>query len=98
MTRTRAIVSGEAHEVHACGTIADVADHIDAARCVVGVEHVGVGSDFDGGITLPHPMHDAGDLVVLTDELLRRGYTPEECIAILGANALRGLDSVSSGA
>lgn len=66
-------------------------DHVDAARAVVGVEHIALGSDFDGAITLPREMHDATDLVQITEALLRRGYTPNECIGILGANALRVL-------
>ena len=75
------------------GTIEDVVDHMDAARKLVGPNHVSIGSDFDGGITLPAPMRDATDLVCLTDAMLRRGYTPDECTAILGGNALRVLGS-----
>jgi membrane dipeptidase len=73
------------------GSIEDVVDHIDVAVRVVGADHVAFGSDFDGGITLPDPMRDVADMPVLTDAMLRRGYAPEECIAILGGNALRVL-------
>lgn len=73
------------------GTIEDVVDHIDAARRVVGSAHVAFGSDFDGGITLPDPLRGASDLPVLTDAMLRRGFTPDECVAILGGNAMRVL-------
>ena len=71
------------------GSITDVVDHIDAAVDAAGIDHVALGSDFDGGITLPDPMRDATDLVLLTDAMLRRGYTPEHCLMVLGANALR---------
>lgn len=73
------------------GSITDVVDHVDALRDLVGVRHIAVGTDMDGGITLPQEMRDATDLVVLTDALLRRGYSPDDCTAILGENALRVL-------
>lgn len=73
------------------GSIEDVVDHVDALRDAVGVRHIALGSDFDGGITLPREMRDAGDLVAITDALLCRGYPPEDCAAILGENALRVL-------
>jgi membrane dipeptidase len=71
------------------GSVSDVVDHVDAAVKAVGVQHVALGSDFDGAITLPREMRDATDLVAITDALLRRGYTADECRAILGENALR---------
>jgi membrane dipeptidase len=75
------------------GSVEDVVDHMDAAVDAVGASHVALGTDFDGGITLPREMRDASDLVVLTDAMLRRGYDPETCIDILGRNALRVLAS-----
>jgi membrane dipeptidase len=74
------------------GGIADVVAHVNAARDAVGVDHIAIGTDFDGGITLPREMRDAGDLVVLTQALLSAGYTPEETIGILGGNALALLE------
>jgi membrane dipeptidase len=71
------------------GSVEDVVDHVDAAVRAVGVDHVALGSDFDGAITLPREMRDATDLVTITDALLRRGYTAAQCAAILGGNALR---------
>ncbi|MFN3653449.1 MAG: dipeptidase [Armatimonadota bacterium] len=61
-------------------------DHVDHAVRVAGIEHVGLGSDFDGGGTaLPH----AGEYPRLTEGLLARGYAPAEIRKILGENTLR---------
>ncbi|HVL79959.1 MAG TPA: membrane dipeptidase, partial [Actinomycetota bacterium] len=49
------------------GSVEDVVDHVKAAIGLVGVEHVAIGTDLDGGITLPAPMRDASDLPALTD-------------------------------
>ena len=56
-------------------TIADVADHIDHLARVAGVEHVGIGSDFDGGELLPVGLEDVAGFPRLIAELLRRGYS-----------------------
>jgi membrane dipeptidase len=55
----------------------------------VGVEHVGLGSDFDGVFALPKGLQDASDYSNLVAELLRRGYTDAEIKKILGENVLR---------
>ncbi len=73
------------------GSVEDVADHVDAAVRAVGADHVALGTDFDGGITLPAPMRDATDLPLVTEALLRRGHSPETCLGILGGNAVRVL-------
>lgn len=66
-------------------------DHIDHIAKVAGVDHVGLGSDFDGGVTLPEGMRDCADLPVITYELLRRGYSEADIRKVLGENALRVL-------
>ena len=71
------------------GTVQDVADHIDHVVDLVGVEHVGLGSDYDGVFALPKGLTDASGYPNLVAELLRRGYTDEEIAQILGGNALR---------
>lgn len=71
------------------GTVADVADHIDHAVNLVGVEHVGLGSDFDGVFALPEGLQDATGYPNLVAELLRRGYSEDEIQKILGENVLR---------
>ncbi|MFB6240929.1 MAG: dipeptidase [Gemmatimonadota bacterium] len=69
--------------------VGTIADHIDHIVEVAGIDHVGLGSDFDGVSYLPRGMKDVSDLPNLTQELLDRGYTEEEIRKILGGNAMR---------
>jgi microsomal dipeptidase-like Zn-dependent dipeptidase len=70
-----------------CGTAPDsIARAIRYAASLAGIEHVGLGSDFDGSTTTAF---DASGLVYLTDALLRAGFTDEEIRRVMGANALR---------
>ena len=71
------------------GTLDDVADHIDHAVRVMGAEHVGLGSDFDGVTSLPRGLTDVTGYPALVAELLRRGYTESAVEGILGGNLLR---------
>jgi membrane dipeptidase len=65
-------------------------DHIDHIAKVAGVDHVGLGSDFDGVFgQLPEGMDSAADLPKITEALMARGYTAEDCRKILGGNLLR---------
>lgn len=66
-----------------------IVDHIDHIKKVVGIDHVGIGSDFDGIPLLPDGMKGAEDLVLVTYEMLRRGYTEREIRKVLGENFLR---------
>ncbi|HEX8852870.1 MAG TPA: dipeptidase [Pyrinomonadaceae bacterium] len=75
-------------------TLARVVDHIDYIVRLVGVEHVGVGSDFDGIQAVPRDLSTVADFPNLTAELLRRGYTPEDVSKILGGNILRVMEEV----
>jgi membrane dipeptidase len=70
-------------------TLADVADHIDHIRKVAGINHIGIGGDFDGITTVPKGLEDVSTYPALTAELLRRGYTDEDVKKILGLNMLR---------
>ncbi len=70
----------------------DVLDHIDHAVQVAGVDHVALGSDFDGVFDLPEGLEDVTRLPWLTYGLLRRGYTENEVYKILGGNTLRVLE------
>lgn len=63
-------------------------DHIDYIKNLVGIDHVGIGSDFDGGGGVPG-FNDASEALNVTVELLRRGYTEEEIHKIWGGNFLR---------
>ncbi len=69
-------------------TVADIADHIDYAVKRMGVDHVGIGTDFDGGGGVKGFMH-IGQAPNLTAELVRRGYGREEIAKIWGGNVLR---------
>lgn len=71
------------------GTIKDVADHIDHIVKVAGIDHVGIGSDFDGITRWPEGLEDVSSYPRLTDELLRRGYSESDVHKILGGNILR---------
>ena len=70
-------------------TIGQVADHIDHLRAVMGIDHVGIGSDFDGGEMLPDGLEDVSGFPRLFGELLRRGYTDDDVGKIAGGNILR---------
>ncbi len=71
------------------GTISDVADHIDHIIKTAGIDHVGIGSDFDGITSWPVGLEDVSCYPRLTDELLRRGRSESEIHQILGGNVLR---------
>jgi membrane dipeptidase len=73
------------------GTVHTIVDHIDHIVKHGGIDHVGLGSDFDGdGVTrLPHQMDDVSCYPFITQELLNRKYTREQILKILGGNAMR---------
>ncbi len=71
------------------GTIGDVADHIDHIVQVAGIDHVGIGGDFDGVTSVPVGLEDVSCYPRLTEELLRRGYSETDVHKILGGNVLR---------
>jgi membrane dipeptidase len=65
-------------------------DHIDHIAKVAGVDHVGLGSDFDGvSGQLPEGLNSPADIPKITQALLDRGYSAEDCTKILGGNLLR---------
>jgi membrane dipeptidase len=72
-------------------SLAQVADHIAHIRKVAGIDHVGIGSDFDGITTTPVGLEDVSTYPALTAELLRRGYSDADARKIMGLNALRVL-------
>ena len=75
-------------------SVARVADHIDYIVRLVGVDHVGIGSDFDGIQAVPHDLSTVADFPNLTAELLRRGYSETDINKILGGNMLRVMEAV----
>ena len=70
-------------------TLRQVADHIDHIRKVAGIDHIGLGGDFDGITTVVQGLEDVSKYPDLTAELLRRGYTDDEVKKVLGLNVLR---------
>ncbi|HWS54295.1 MAG TPA: membrane dipeptidase [Pyrinomonadaceae bacterium] len=75
-------------------TLSMIVDHIDHVAKVAGVDHVGLGSDFDGIPFLPEGIRDVAELPHVTYELLRRGYSERDIRKILGGNLLRAFDEV----
>ncbi len=72
-----------------------IVDHIDHAVKIAGMDHVGLGSDFDGA-SMPEGMEDVTRLPKITEELLRRGYTEPQIKGILGENLLRMMEKVEA--
>jgi membrane dipeptidase len=73
------------------GTVHDVVDHVEHIIKVAGVDHVGLGSDFDGVTQLPKQLEDVSCYPYITQELLNRGHSPADVHKVLGGNALRVL-------
>ena len=78
---------------NAC-TVHDVLDHIDHVVSVAGIEHVGLGSDFDGVPALPDQLEDVSQFPVITQGMLDRGYDESDIRKVLGGNVLRVFDQV----
>ena len=70
-------------------TVKDVADHIDRVKKLVGIDHVGIGSDYDGWRNFPVGLEDTSTYPNLIRELLKRDYTKEEIEKVFGGNLLR---------
>jgi membrane dipeptidase len=70
-------------------SLIQVADHIDHVRKVAGIDHIGLGSDFDGITSVPVGLEDVSTFPLLLAELLRRGYTDEDIRKIASRNILR---------
>jgi membrane dipeptidase len=75
-------------------TVERLVDHIDHVVKLVGADHVGLGSDFDGIDTTPEGLEDASKMPNVTRELVRRGYGDDEIGKILGGNHLRAFKEV----
>ena len=75
-------------------TVHDLLDHIDHIAKIAGVDHVGIGSDYDGVPALPKQLEDVSTYPVITQGLLDRGYSEQSIRKILGGNMLRVLQRV----
>ena len=72
-----------------------IVDHLDHAVKLVGADHVGLGSDFDGA-TMPEGMEDCSKIPKITEALLRKGYSEEDICKILGGNTLRIMEQAEA--
>jgi membrane dipeptidase len=77
-------------------TLAQVADHIEHVRRVAGLEHVGIGGDFDGTPDVTVGLEDVSAYPALFAELLARGWSEPDCAALAGGNLLRVLRDAES--
>jgi membrane dipeptidase len=75
-------------------TIPQIADHIEHVRKVAGIDHVGIGSDFDGITSVPQGLEGVSEFPVLLAELLRRGWTDQDIQKLAGLNVLRVMREV----
>ncbi|MCX6462393.1 MAG: dipeptidase, partial [Pseudonocardiales bacterium] len=75
-------------------SLLDVVAHLDHAREVAGVDHVGIGADFDGTTDLPVGLRDVSTYPALFAALLERGWSDEDCTKLAGGNVLRVLQAV----
>jgi membrane dipeptidase len=69
-------------------TVADVADHVEHVRDLAGIDHVGLGADYDGITTTPVGLEDVSTYPVLLEELSRRGWSEEDLRKLVGENVL----------
>jgi membrane dipeptidase len=91
-TEFQAAMNGwEAEHPIARGSVQTVVDHIEHIARTAGIDHVGLGSDFDGVSMLPQQLDDVSCYPVITQELLNRGYDERQIAKVLGLNVLRAL-------
>jgi membrane dipeptidase len=79
-------------------TLAQVAGHIEHVREVAGLDHVGLGGDFDGTDQLPDGLADVSCYPALLGELLARGWSEEDCAKLAGGNILRVMQEAETAA
>lgn len=89
--RRAAIERYVAEHPRPAATVAELADHIEHVRQVAGIDHVGLGGDYDGNSELPEGMEDVSGYPLLFAELIRRGWSDEELLKLAGGNVLRVL-------
>ena len=77
-----------------CPSISVFVDHIEYIAKLIGIDYVGIGSDYDGLDCLPQHWHDCMDHMIISEELYKRGYSSDSIEKIMGKNILRVLDEV----
>ena len=83
-----------AHPRPAAATLADVVAHIDHVVKIAGIDHVGIGTDFDGIPDVPKGLEDASKMPALVAALLKKGYSEADVEKIMGGNFLRVMREV----
>ena len=89
--RKRAAAERAARHPRPNATVGQVADHVEHVRAVAGVQHVGLGGDFDGTDQVPEGLPDVAGYPLLFAELLGRGWTESDCALLASGNILRVL-------
>jgi membrane dipeptidase len=79
-------------------TLAQVADHAEHIRSVAGIDHVGIGGDYDGSDAMPEGLQDVSCYPALIAELLHRGWTEDDCTRLAGGNIIRVLREAETAA
>ncbi len=96
--RERQLAAWDVDHAATHATLGEVADHIDHLCAIMGAEHVGIGSDFDGIEEVPEGLEDVSKFPDLFVELVRRGYGNDELRGIAGGNFLRVMRAVEAAA
>jgi membrane dipeptidase len=96
LTVDRAFYAERLRETLPLAPFNSLIDHIDHVAQVAGIEHVGLGSDFDGFPILPEGLESAADLPKITAALAERGYTAQQLKKLLGGNLLRVFGQVQA--
>jgi membrane dipeptidase len=78
------------------GTVHVIVDHIDHIVKVAGIDHVGLGSDYDGITKTPEQLDDVSTYPVITQELLNRGYKPADIHKIMSGNVMRVIEDAEA--
>jgi membrane dipeptidase len=86
--------SGEVHPQVGNATVDDAAECIDHIVKVAGIDHVGIGGDFDGVPSVPQGLEDVSKMPALTAALMKRGYAEKDIQKIMGGNTLRVIREV----
>ena len=76
--------------------VSDAADHVDHVREVAGIEHVGIGGDYDGSVSFPAGLEDVSGYPRLFEELRRRGYSEADLRRVGAENVLRAMGDMES--
>lgn len=79
-------------------TVHDILDHIDHIVAVAGIDHVGIGSDYDGVPALPKQMEDVSCYPVITSGMLERGYSEQDIRKVMGENVMRAFRQAEAAA